>query len=96
MLRIFILILLVLVFGTGVVIGFYNAQPVVFNYLFGSMQMPLIALIAGEFIVAVALTLLMVGTRILGLKAEARRLRKQLVAAESELKNLRNLPLKDA
>lgn len=94
--RILILILLVIVFGLGVIIGFYNAQPVSFNYLVGSIQLPLIALITGEFVVAVLLTLLVVMGRILGLKAETRRLKKQLRNTESELKNLRNLPLKDA
>jgi uncharacterized integral membrane protein len=96
MLRIFLLMLLVMIFAFGIVIGFYNAQPVTFNYLFGITQLPLIALIAGEFIVAVVLTLLVVMGRIIALKAEARRLRKRLGGAEGELRNLRNLPLKDA
>lgn len=96
MLRILILFFLSFVFGLGVIIGFYNAQPVVFNYLFGSMQMPLIALIAGEFLIAVTLTLLVVMGHVFALKAESLRLKKQLRSAESELKNLRNLPLKDA
>lgn len=96
MLRIILLGLLTALFALGVVIGYYNAAPVTFNYLFGSIQLPLIALVAGEFVVAVLLTLLIVGGRILSLHAEARRLRKQIAAAEGELKNLRNLPLKEA
>jgi hypothetical protein len=39
----------------------------------------------------VALTLLLTMIRILGLKGEMRRLRRQLGDAEVELKNLRNL-----
>lgn len=91
--RIITLAFLTLVFGLGVVIGFYNTQTVVFDYLLGSVQLPLIALIAGEFIAVVLLTLLVASARILALKAETLRLRKSLNSAESELKNLRNLPV---
>lgn len=96
MLRILILLLLGAVFIFGIVIGYYNAQPVVFNYLFGSLQLPLIALIAAEFVCVVLLTLFVVMARILAYRADALRLRRQLRAAESELGNLRNLPVKDA
>lgn len=87
------MIFLTLIFCFGVVVGFFNAQPVVFNYLFGSVQLPLIALIAGEFLFAVLLTLLVVLGSVLALKNEARRLRKQLRDSEIELKNLRELPM---
>lgn len=96
MMRIVILLLLAVVFILGIVIGYYNAQPVTFNYLFGSMQLPLIALLAAEFVCVALLTLLVVMGRILALKAESLRLRRQLRAAESELSTLRNLPVKDA
>lgn len=96
MLRIMILLVLSAVFVLGIVIGFHNAQPVVFNYLFGSVQLPLIALIAAEFVCVVVLTLIVVMARIVALKAESLRLRRQLRAAESELSTLRNLPVKDA
>lgn len=96
MLRILILLLLALVFAAGIVIGYFNSQLVVFNYLFGTFELPLIALIVCEFILTVLLTLLVVAMRILALKAEALRLRRQLNAAEGELRTLRNLPLKDA
>lgn len=96
MLRIFLLILLVLVFALGVTIGFYNAQPVRFSYIFGEIDLPLIGLIVGEFFVAVLLTLLVVFGRILGLKTEVRRLKRQLRDSESELKNLRSIPLEAA
>lgn len=96
MLRILLILLLVVVLCLGASIGYFNAQPVHFNYLVGEMEIPLIGLIVGEFIIAVLLTLLACFGRVFGLKSEIRRLRKQLRDAEAELKNLRNLPLKDA
>lgn len=96
MLRILILTLLAVVFATGIVIGYFNSQTIVFNYLFGTLELPLIALIVGEFVFVVLLTLLVVAARIVALKTETMRLRRQLNAAEGELRTLRNLPLKDA
>jgi len=85
----FVVILPVFVLGTT--IGFFNGQDVEFNYLFGSVQLPLIALLIAEFLLVVALTLLATFVRVFGLKSEIRRLRKQLRDTETELKNLRVL-----
>ncbi|HSW11300.1 MAG TPA: LapA family protein [Solimonas sp.] len=85
----FLVILPVFVLGTT--IGFFNGQDVEFNYLFGSVHLPLIALLIGEFLLVVALTLLATLVRVLALKSEIRRLRKQLRDADTELKNLRVL-----
>ncbi|HVT37324.1 MAG TPA: LapA family protein [Nevskiaceae bacterium] len=76
----------------GIALGYFNSEKVSFNFLLGTAQLPLIVLLAEVFIAAVALTLLVVAIRIFALHAETRRLRKQLNDAESELKNLRNLP----
>lgn len=91
---------LVLFLVLGASIGYFNAQPVKFDYLAGEVEMPLIALVVGEFVIAVLLTLLICLGRMFSLKAEIRRLRKQAQAAEAELKALRELsvatPVKDA
>lgn len=88
-----ILIISVTIFAcAGIAIGYFNSDPVVFNFLFGRSTQPLILLLAEVFIAAVLITLLVAATRILTLRAETKRLRKQLNDAESELKNLRNLP----
>lgn len=84
------------VFVAGATIGFFNGQPVRFNYLVGEMELPLIALLVAEFLLVAVLTVALVALRVLSLKTEVRGLRKQLRDAESELKNLRALPLKDA
>lgn len=95
MIRLLIIGVLLAVLVFGVAIGFYNATPVTFDYLAGQIQLPLIALVLGEFAVVTLLTLLVCGTRILGLRSEIRRLRRQIKDAQAELQSLRNLPLKD-
>lgn len=89
-----ILILLMLLFGAA--IGYFNAQTVSFNYLAGSLEVPLIVLIMIELIVIALIGLLVYAGRVWGYRREIRGLRKQLDAAQSELKNLRSLPLRDA
>ncbi|MGQ0697364.1 MAG: LapA family protein [Panacagrimonas sp.] len=96
MLRVLVIAALAIFLLLGASIGYFNAQEVEFDYLAGSITLPLIALVIGEFVVAVMLTLLICMGRMLGLKAEIRRLRKQAQHAEAELKTLRELPLKDA
>lgn len=91
--RILILIVLMIVLSLGACVGYFNAQSVEFFYLVGSIKLPLIALIIGIFLIGVALTLLLCMGRIFGLKGQVRRLRRQLLDAETELKNLRNLPV---
>lgn len=95
MIRILIIGIILLVLVLGVAIGFFNAQPVSFNYLAGTVQLPLIALVMGEFFLVALLTALLCWARIFGLKGEIRRVRRQLKDAQAELQSLRNLPLKD-
>ena len=95
MYRVFVISVLVFVLCLGAAIGYSNAQPVHLDYLLGSREIPLIGVIVADFILAVGLTLLICGGRILGMKAETRRLKKQLRDAEAELKTLRDIPLKD-
>ena len=89
--RLLLLILLAVFFGLGVTIGFYNAQPVRFSYIFGEIELPLIGLIVGECLLVIALTLLIVLGRVLVLKSELRRLQRQLRGSEDELANLRRM-----
>lgn len=95
MYRVFIISVLVVVLCFGASVGYFNAQPIHFDYLAGQVELPLIGLVLIDFFLAVLLTLLVCSGRILGLKAETRRLKKQLRDAEAELKNLRDIPLKD-
>ena len=96
MLRFLVIAALVLFLVLGASIGYFNAQEVEFDYLAGTLKMPLIALVIGEFVMAVLVTLLICMGRMLGLKSEIRRLRKQVQGAEAELKTLRELPIREA
>jgi uncharacterized membrane protein YciS (DUF1049 family) len=93
MLRIVIVLLLVFVFALGASLGYFNAEHVTFHYVFGTVDVSIAVLVIVSFIAAALLTLLLCGLRMLGLHRDIRRLRKQLRDAETELKNLRNLPL---
>lgn len=93
--RVLLTVLVVVVTLLGVSIGYFNAQPVRFHYLAGEAQLPLVALIVVEMLVVALATLLLCAGRMLALRSEIRRLRRRLRETEAELKNLRNLPLKD-
>lgn len=92
MFRLLTVLLLALVFAIGASLGYFNAERVTFHYLFGAVEVRVAVLIVVSFLTAAALTLALCGIRILGLHRDLRRLRKQLRDAETELKNLRNLP----
>lgn len=93
MIRVLLTVLLAAVFIGGAALGYFNREPVRFHYLFGSADVRLAVLLAGALVGAVALTLAFCVLRMLRLHRELRRLRRQLLDSETELKNLRNLPL---
>lgn len=93
MLRLLTVILLALVFLIGASLGYFNAERVTFHYLFGAVEVRVAVLVAVSFVIAALLTLALCGLRMLRLHREIRRLRKALRDSETELKNLRNLPL---
>lgn len=90
------ILLLILVFCLGAAISYSNADPVSFDYLLGTVQMRLMLLLLLVFALGVIITVLLCGFRMLTQRREIARLRKQLRGTETELKNLRNLPLKGA
>ncbi len=96
MARVLLSILLIVMLVLGASIGYFNAQMVSFNYLLGEFQLPLIAILIGDFLFGMVLTLLLVSSRLLRSRAELGRLRRQLRDAESELRNLRALPVAGA
>jgi uncharacterized membrane protein YciS (DUF1049 family) len=81
------------VFALGVFIGHANGVPVQFDYLFGTVEASLIAIVVIAFGFGVLLTLMIVALRLLGLRREVMRLRRHLRDAEAELRNFRNLPV---
>ena len=93
MTRLATLIVLLVILVLGASIGYFNAQPVEFDYLLGSMHFPLIAIIIGAFAIGILLAVAIVSGRMVGMRMELGRVRKQLREAEGELRTLRNLPV---
>lgn len=93
MTRIVVLVVLLVILVFGASVGYFNAQPVVFNYLFGAAEFPLIAVLIAAFSIGIVLTIAAVSGRLFTMRMELGRLRKQLREAEGELRTLRNLPV---
>src|SRR3546814_13669395 len=74
----------------GASICCFNAQPVIFNYVFGTAEFPLISVLIAAFSIGIVLTRAAVAARLFTMRLELRRLRKQLREAEGELRTLRN------
>lgn len=91
--RLLLTVLLLVVFCAGLAISYNNSAAVSFDYLAGTLEMPLMGLLVAAFI----LGMLLAGTLNLAthwtLRREARRLQRQLQASEAELRTLRHLPL---
>lgn len=96
MLRILSALLFFAVLCLGAALSYYNWENVQLNYLAGAAEVPLIAVIIGFLVLGVSLGLLIGGARIIALRAELAGCRRRLNDAQTELKNLRSLPLKDA
>jgi lipopolysaccharide assembly protein A len=94
--RLLVLLILTAAFCLGVALSYYNWTPVRFHYLAGETELPLVGLLLAAFVAGAALIGLLGLGRRWALQLENRRLQKRLQDAEAELKNLRNLPLKDA
>lgn len=94
MLRTLGILLLIVIFCLGAAIGYFNLTPVDFDYLFGTIELQLVLLLLIVFAFAVVLTVLLCGYRMVGQRGEIRRLRRKLKLTQSELNNLRALPLK--
>ncbi|NGY06194.1 LapA family protein [Solimonas terrae] len=93
MTRLVVLVVLLVILAFGASVGYFNAQPVIFNYLFGTAEFPLIAVLIAAFSIGIVLTIAAVSSRLFSMRLELGRLRKQLREAEGELRTLRNLPV---
>lgn len=91
--RIVLVLVLLVVLCLGAALSYYNWSNVPFNFLAGEAQVPLIALLLGVFTLGVIVALLLCAGRILGLRADLHRLKRQLADTQTEIRNLRNLPL---
>ena len=93
--RIIKLILLFLIVLLGAVFAVLNADPVNFNYYFGSHELPLSLIMTLAMGVGVLLGMLACMGLMFGMKRENLQLRRKSQLASQEVNNLRALPLKD-
>ena len=91
--RLLTLLLLLAAFCLGAAISYYNWSAVPFHYLAGQVELPLIALLLGAFLLGVVVMWLLDLARLFVLSRDSRRQQRQIHQLEAELKSLRNLPL---
>lgn len=96
MLRFFRFALVIVALAVGMMFALFNVGSVTVDYLFGSLEISLVALLVLDLLLGLALGALIYLPKQLGLRLELERTRKKLATAELEIRNLRNLPIKDA
>lgn len=90
---VFLFILVVVVLGLGFAV--LNAEPVAVNFYFGTMDAPLSMVVVFAIVVGAALGVIASLKMVLVQRRRAGKLQRQVQLAEQELKNLRELPIKD-
>lgn len=93
--RIIKLFLIMLIMLVGAVFAVLNAEPVEFNYYFGSRALPLSLVMIAALGAGALLGMLSSMGLMFALKRENLSLRRKSQLASQEVNNLRALPLKD-
>jgi uncharacterized integral membrane protein len=96
MLRISRIILIVVALFLGMMFALFNSQSVPVDYLFGKLEISLVALLILDLLVGVAIGAVVYAPQLISLKLELQRYKKKLTTTENELRELRNLPIRDA
>jgi putative membrane protein len=79
----------------GAVFAVLNAEPVRFNYYFDSIEIPLSLIVTTALGVGVVLGILSGFGLVVGLKRQNVTLKRRSRLVNEEIRNLRNLPLKE-
>jgi len=95
MLRWITLIVFLVLFVAALLLAYANGTIVTVNYLAGSIQVHLSSALLGAAVFGWVLGLLSSLAVIFRLKREAWKLKRSIRDAEAEIRNLRNLPLKN-
>jgi len=93
--KIFYAIAIVLITLLGVIFAILNAEPVQFNYYFGSAQIPLSLAIILAMLLGAILGLLASLAMILKAKRQVSKLKRSAEVTEKEIANLRAIPIKN-
>ncbi|MGH8162082.1 MAG: LapA family protein [Gammaproteobacteria bacterium] len=94
--RIIILVFAIVVFGIVLALALENLQAVRVHYLFGTVTVPLAAILAGVLVAGAIVGALTTLPAVLRARARAHRSHRQLGEARKEINNLRRAPLSDA
>lgn len=95
MLRWIAVAILLCIFLLALLLAYANGATIALDYLVGTMRVHLSSALLGAAIIGWLLGLLSSLAIIFRLKREAWRLRRSIRDAEAEIRNLRNLPLKN-
>jgi putative membrane protein len=93
--RILKLLLIILIMILGAAFAVLNADSVLFNYYFGTVEIPLSLILTTALGVGVLLGILSGIGLVIGLKRENVTLKRRSRLINEEIKNLRNMPLKE-
>jgi putative membrane protein len=95
MLKLFYAALALLLFVAALSFAALNADPVSVNYYVGQLDVPLSLLLVSALAVGALFGSLVGVGRVLRVRREMARLRRETRATEEEVRNLRALPLRD-
>lgn len=94
--RVIIIIFSLIVFGIVLALVLENLQAIHFNYLFGTVSIPLAAVLGGVLVIGALVGALTALPAVLRAHWRVRRYRGRLSRAREEIDNLRRAPLRDA
>lgn len=89
------IILLLVAFGLAFMFANQNDQTIPLNYLFGETSIQLVLLITICLAIGLIVGLAMSGISLMKTRTQLRNCRRKLAKSEQELKNLRNIPIKE-
>lgn len=93
--RALIILILLLLTALAGVLASLNASTIFFDYYLSSVEMPLAVLLFAAFALGAFFGLIFSISMVIGSINEKRRLRKQLALCKQEIRNLRDIPIKD-
>ena len=95
MLRLIYLSITLVVIIFGVTFAVLNAESVQLNYYLGSIELPLSLVLIVAMIIGALLGIFASLSLIIGSRRSATKLKRSVEVAETEIVNLRNIPIKD-
>lgn len=89
-------LVVVLALVLGVAFSFFNLQNVAVDLLWTTTQAPLVVLLVVAFLLGFAIALLALIYKLSRLRSRLSKARRKLKDAQTEIRNLRSMPIHDA